>query len=326
MIPAHHKLRRALLSAIVAVIALIATACGQDTDSVSPTPTPSQESTPAQEREEAPLWVYWLQEPDLVELSHSNANIFVIDYSHDGTEEGAFTPADLQTLQTNGAGTRTVLAYMSIGEAEDYRFYWQEGWKQGNPLWLDEVNPDWAGNFKVRYWDQDWQRVIFGSPMSYVDKLLEAGFDGAYLDIIDAYAHYADQGRQSAESEMVEFVRALSAYAKGKDPDFLIIPQNAPELGAHASYLEAVDGVAQEGLHYGYDNEGEATDPSVTSEIDAYLKRFLDAGKLVLVVDYASSPENVSDAYSLSRAKDYSSTVTTVDLDRLPFLVDSPSP
>ncbi|MDA1215787.1 MAG: endo alpha-1,4 polygalactosaminidase [Chloroflexi bacterium] len=326
MISAHHKLRRALLSAIVVGTTLVVTACGQDTDSVSPTPTPSQEPTPVQEREDAPLWVYWLQEPDLVELSRSDADIFVIDYSHDGTEEGVFTPADLQTLQTNGAGTRTVLAYMSIGEAEDYRFYWQEGWKQGNPSWLDEVNPHWAGNFKVRYWDQGWQRVIFGSPMSYVDKLLEAGFDGAYLDIIDTYAHYADQGRQSAESEMVEFVRALSAYAKGKDPDFLIIPQNAPELGTHASYLEAVDGVAQEGLHYGYDNEDEATDPSVTSEIDAYLKRFLDAGKLVLVVDYTSSPENVRDAYPLSGAKGYYSTVTTVDLDSLPFPIDSSSP
>jgi len=63
---------------------------------------------------------------------------------------------------------------------------------------------------------------------------------------------------------MVELVRAISAYAKARAPGFLIVPQNAPELGRRAYYLEAVDGVAQEGLYYGHDEEGAATDPAVT--------------------------------------------------------------
>ena len=64
----------------------------------------------------------------------------------------------------------------------------------------------------------------------YVDRLLDAGFDGAYLDIIDAYEYYADRGRSSSPQEMAAFVAAIADYARQKDEDFLIIPQNAPEL------------------------------------------------------------------------------------------------
>ena len=75
-----------------------------------------------------------------------------------------------------------MLAYMNIGEAEDYRFYWQDGWRPGNPTWLDAENPDWPGNYEVYHWDPGWQAII----SAYTDRLLSAGFDGAYLDIIDA--------------------------------------------------------------------------------------------------------------------------------------------
>jgi len=87
-------------------------------------------------------------------------------------------------------GRRLVLAYMSIGEAEDYRYYWQSDWSTNPPDWLTEENPDWPGNYKVRYWMPEWQAVIFGSAAAYLDRLLAAGFDGAYLDIIDAFEYF----------------------------------------------------------------------------------------------------------------------------------------
>ena len=39
----------------------------------------------------------------------------------------AFTFNEIIALKTKkNGGQRLVIAYMSIGEAEDYRFYWQE--------------------------------------------------------------------------------------------------------------------------------------------------------------------------------------------------------
>lgn len=103
------------------------------------------------------------------------------------------TAADIASLKTKtGGGTRLVIAYMSIGEAEDYRFYWQDSWDNDPPSWLDEENPDWEGNYKVKYWKSDWQEIIYGKSSSYLDKIIAAGFDGVYLDIIDAYEYFED--------------------------------------------------------------------------------------------------------------------------------------
>ena len=83
---------------------------------------------------------------------------------------------------------RLVIAYMSIGEAEDYRYYWEPAWSVNPPSWLETEN--WEGNYKVRYWDSDWQKIIFGNEDSYLKKVLDAGFDGVYLDIIDAFEYF----------------------------------------------------------------------------------------------------------------------------------------
>jgi len=103
----------------------------------------------------------------------------------------AFTTDEITELRrkANG-GTRMIIAYMSIGEAEDYRYYWDQSWKRGNPSWLDKENPKWKGNYKVRYWHPEWQKIIFGNDDSYLSRIINAGFDGVYLDIIDAFEYY----------------------------------------------------------------------------------------------------------------------------------------
>lgn len=105
-------------------------------------------------------------------------------------EDQALTAAQVNALKTKPDGTRRlVLAYMSIGEAESYRFYWQPGWKEGNPEWLGEENPDWDGNYAVAYWQAGWQAIIF----QYTDIITAAGFDGLYLDKVDGYEYWEDR-------------------------------------------------------------------------------------------------------------------------------------
>ncbi|MGP1532348.1 MAG: endo alpha-1,4 polygalactosaminidase, partial [Treponema sp.] len=75
-------------------------------------------------------------------------------------------------------------------EAEDYRYYWEKQWKHRRPSWLDKENSEWKGNYKVKYWDAEWKSIIFGSDGAYLDRILAAGFDGVYLDIIDAFEYF----------------------------------------------------------------------------------------------------------------------------------------
>jgi cysteinyl-tRNA synthetase len=122
-------------------------------------------------------------------VTSTNYDLLIMDLFFDETTE--FTAADITRLKnkTNG-GKRLVISYMSIGEAENYRYYWQSGWDPGSPSWLDDENRAWKGNYKVRYWEPEWQKIIFGDDNSYTKKILNAGFDGVYLDIIEAFEYY----------------------------------------------------------------------------------------------------------------------------------------
>ena len=120
----------------------------------------------------------------------TNHDLLILDFFYDDT---ALTAAELTGLKAKAnGGSRSAIAYMSIGEAEDYRFYWQAGWQPGAPAWIEAENPNWEGNYKVRYWDPGWQAIIFGTPGAYLDHIMAAGFDGVYLDIIDGYEYFED--------------------------------------------------------------------------------------------------------------------------------------
>lgn len=258
-------------------------------------------------------FLYQLQNLDLAAIGDTAYDLVVMDYSADGDDETAFTAAQIAALKDSPGGPKIVLAYLSIGEAEDYRFYWQDWWQPGNPAWLGEENPDWPGNYKVLYWHPAWQAIV----LSYTDRLLAAGFDGVYLDLIDAYEYYQGQ-RPTAAQEMADLVATIRTYARATDPDFCIFPQNAPELVTLVpGYLDSVDGIGREDIYYGYEDDDVMTPPDVTAELEGYLDLWRGAGKLVLTVDYATTPAHVDDAYAKSLAKGYVPFVTVRDLDQL---------
>lgn len=131
----------------------------------------------------------------LNQLAATNYDLIIMDLFYE-TPDGdvvELTTTDLALIadKANG-GSRLLICYMSIGEAEDYRYYWDDDWSVGSPEWIEDENPNWEGNYKVRYWDDEWQAVIFGSTGAYLDKIIAAGFDGVYLDIIDAFEYFEE--------------------------------------------------------------------------------------------------------------------------------------
>lgn len=124
-------------------------------------------------------------------ISQTNYDVVIMDLYHN---EEAYTNTEIEQLKTKiNGGKRLVICYMSIGEAEDYRFYWQSDWNNNKPSWLEPENPNWPGNYKVRYWEQDWKDIIYGNENSFLKKIMIAGFDGVYLDIIDAFDYFEQE-------------------------------------------------------------------------------------------------------------------------------------
>ncbi len=122
----------------------------------------------------------------------TNYDLIIIDLFF--IDNYQLTSDDIKLLKTKeNGGSRLVIAYMSIGEAEDYRYYWLEEWDNNHPSWLDKENAQWEGNYKVKYWDKAWQNIIFGNNDSYLKMILDASFDGVYLDIIDAYEYFEEK-------------------------------------------------------------------------------------------------------------------------------------
>ena len=254
-------------------------------------------------------WAYQLQNVNLAELAQSDFDLVVID------SETGWTRAELDKLKRTPAGKRRlVLGYLSIGEAEDYRPYWRAEFRKRKPAWLDSENPHWPGNFKVRYWDAGWQAIV----MREVDKRVEQGFDGLYLDIIDAYEHYQAKGRKTAAQDMARFVERIAMRARHQaGADFGIFPQNGEELLAHKSYLAVITGIGREEPYFGYGKTNGKTPESLTRSIERWLDVARRAGKLVLTVDYATQKTVAQAAHLRARQKGYLEYVGVRELDRL---------
>jgi len=125
------------------------------------------------------------KEAMIAAIAATNYDVVLIDLFFD---KDPLTPVEVQSLKTKANGKkRLVIAYISIGSAENYRYYWQTGWKKGNPSWLKKKYEGYSDEFWVEFWHPDWQDIIFGNDDSYIKKIIDAGFDGAYLDNVEAY-------------------------------------------------------------------------------------------------------------------------------------------
>lgn len=89
-----------------------------------------------------------------------------------------------------GGARRPVIAYLSVGEAELYRDYWNPEWAAQPPAWIVGPNPDWPHCFIVRYWAKEWRAILFGTRDSALDRILAQGFDGVALDTVDTFYRF----------------------------------------------------------------------------------------------------------------------------------------
>ncbi len=305
------------------LLLFILTACGRSSTSASPptphpvaTPRPTPIITPKTDADWLAVqnFAYQLQRPNAKRIGKTAFDLVVVSIAAAGS-----SPQTIPALKQSEGGDKLVLCYMSIGEAEDYRWYWQSDWAKNPPEWLDDPNPVWAGDYKVRYWMPEWQEIIYGTPESYLDQIIALGFDGVYLDIVDAYQFYEERdGRATAAREMADFVIAIADYARKRHPGFGVFPQNAEDLGImFPDYLETVTGIGVEDLYYGYPRDHEPSPADWSAARTEVLRQWVAADKLVLTIDYTAKPEQIADTYHRALQNGFIPYVTDRSLGRL---------
>lgn len=229
--------------------------------------------------------------------------------------------ADLDTIR-KGHPERKVIAYISIGEAEDYRPYWRKEWggkgklTTAAPKWLGAENPAWKGNYVVKYWHADWQQLI----LTAIDDAMIRGFDGVYLDIVDGFENFERDGKnfiddrlnpetkQSYRRDMVDWVKTIAARARAKNPQALVIPQNGSQLLAHTDFLDTINAIGIEDLF----TNGDKLQPTDSSTyILGFLQKMTEKQKPVLLIEYSKSPER--QAHSKKLAQEHHLTLLITD-------------
>lgn len=253
-------------------------------------------------------WAIQYRHIDVFEVAASPHDLVVIDYRPDllfGTE-WPFSRRDVRLMQRKpDGGRRLVVAYLSVGEAEDYRWYWQRAWSRdpaSRPAWIGKENPRWSGNFPVQFWEPGWQSILLGGPESYLDKILAAGFDGVYLDRCDVYQEL-EAGRKSADRDMVDLVARIGDYAHTRNPAFLVIMQNAEELTTRPALRAVLDGFAKEDLFFGLDHDGRRNTGEAVAYALAPIRALRQAGIKTLLVEYPLDAPSADEIRARAKAE-----------------------
>ena len=226
-------------------------------------------------------WLYLIDvnlEQEVVDqIASSGHEMVVVDFIPSEENNNDFPMAEVVDRFHGAATPKLVLAYIDIGEAEDYRSYWEPGWGPGDPEWIAGVDPDgWEGNFPVAYWYDEWQ-AIWLAEGGLLQEIVEAGFDGVYLDWVEAYSEdsvleIAERDGVDARQEMVWWVTDIADHGRSLQAGFLVIAQNAAELVSIDEYAVVIDGLAQEQVWFdgGADNDppGDCPLPRTEQDID----------------------------------------------------------
>ncbi len=127
---------------------------------------------------------YDRQQDFVIALSNTNFDAVVVDVFHRGRTP--FVKAAVQGMKFKKLGARRlVLAYMNIGAVENYRYYWKDGWGEGNPNFISGPVPGNPDKFFVEFWRPGWRQMITGNTKSYLYGIVAQGFDGVILDGLD---------------------------------------------------------------------------------------------------------------------------------------------
>ncbi|MBI3362949.1 MAG: endo alpha-1,4 polygalactosaminidase [Chloroflexi bacterium] len=296
--------RRAVLCSLPAILALLNFACanappapatpnpptGESPRPVAPqsSATPKPQSTlpsiPAERRArlaQVSRWLYLLDvnlpPASVDQIAASTYDLVVLDFIPSDVDNTDYPMASVVARLHNAPHPKMVIAYVDIGQAEDYRTYWQTAWRVGSPEWITGDDPDgWAGNFPVAFWREEWRQIWLGGD-GLLKNILDAGFDGVYLDWVEAYSDpnvvaVAERDGVDPLAEMVRWVSDIAAFGRTRQPGFVVIAQNAAELVEYDEYLNVVDAISQEQIWFdgASDNDppGDCPLPRTDAEVD----------------------------------------------------------
>lgn len=262
------------------------------------------------------------QHLDLRDLDQADPDVLIVDSSRDGSGAGEWTREEVARLRERPDGTsRILLAYLSIGEAEDYRSYWP---RQGSPpSFAGPENPRWPGNHRVRHWTPAWHRVIFGTPSSFVDRMVDRGFDGLFLDTVDSCEVWEQEGRIGACGEMADLVRHLARHGRSLRRDLVVVANNPFPIWDQPGVRGALTGAMSEDRFF---RGGRMIRGRALEEALSPLREARRGGLAILVLEYPRTAAGRRDLAELCRQEGFLCHASTPSLDTIGHILAPGTP
>lgn len=215
----------------------------------------------------------------------------------------------LRPLMNRG---KTLLGYLSIGEAENYRRDFKKIQNMGALL---EENPDWPGHYIVDVRNKQWVKYLIEVK---IPEILHKNFDGLMLDTLDSALYLWEKDKEKYAG-MDEAAIGLLATIRKHYPrikimvnrGFHILPEIAPYIDMSLAESIMVN-------FHTNSNEPQYFDEAVTQEYVDIIKQAQGENPKLRVysLDYwpPSNVEEVKNIYKKQRARGYVPYVTTIDL------------
>ncbi|MDP8219172.1 MAG: endo alpha-1,4 polygalactosaminidase [Candidatus Theseobacter exili] len=124
-----------------------------------------------------------------------------------------------------------LIAYISVGEAEEYRSYWKS---IKDELWIIGENPNWKENHYIDICNDKWQEIILEK---VIPMIISKGFNGIMLDTLDTIDVLCDKAPDKCslyKKAMMDLVKNINEKYPNlllvSNNGFSILPQIAPFL------------------------------------------------------------------------------------------------
>jgi cysteinyl-tRNA synthetase, unknown class len=246
----------------------------------------------------------------LEKIGHANIDLGII--SRLAAHGRPYTNTEITHAKRN----KWLLAYVDVGEAQKYEWYFEEIFRNDPPAWVLERNRRHPGNYRVLLDAPEWNAII----LETINRVIDQGFDGAELDVLDVYWNKVYPGGPSRENQAkaVKLACKIAKFARARVPSFKIVVNNASDLAEKfPEYKTCVDATIGESVWWF--NTKTPRDKLYTQFQLKYLAQNQKAGLKVLVMDKTVIPKDGAFVYRESKKRGWLPFVSDWYLSTFPL-------
>lgn len=214
-------------------------------------------------------------------------------------------PDQAKNHEADTLSARNVLpvAYLNIGEAEEYRWYYSEIRKE----WLLGKNPNWEGHFYIDVNNADWQKLVLDR---ILPRIFRSPYAGVFLDMIDIASPALYPASRDGVVNLISRIRA--AY-----PEKVILLNNGLFLAEGVS--DIIDGVCVESVFGTYDFRTKQYLLRTAGEFDQHARELQQIQNRlktrIFVIDYAAPADTAAQSFIRTKASEYELTPFVSDIE-----------